>query len=214
MSEFGESGIEASNGTLSEGHRKELKRQADRKEALSKTLAECVPSDAQIVFEAGCGHGHWLTSYASVHPEQACVGIDLIAGRIDKANAKKAKRNLHQLNFIKAELNEFLEVLPPEVRFQAVVFLFPDPWPKARHHKKRMIQLPLLEWLAQRMAVGGALYFRTDDRGYFEWTEEHLAESPFWQINRERGWLHEEATYFQDLMDEYYSLVAEPIASD
>ncbi|MAV39185.1 MAG: tRNA (guanosine(46)-N7)-methyltransferase TrmB [Puniceicoccaceae bacterium] len=213
MSDLGESGMDAFDGTLSEGHRKELMRQADRKKALSKRLADCVSSDAQIIFEAGCGHGHWLTSYAEKHTDCSCIGIDLIAGRIDKANAKKAKRAISHLNFIKAELNEFLEVLAPSVRFKAVVFLFPDPWPKARHHKKRMIQLPLLEALSQRMAEGGALYFRTDDRGYFEWTEERLAESPFWQINRTRNWLHEEATYFQDLMETYYSLVAEPINS-
>lgn len=211
MSDLPQSDTDAADSVVSEGYRKELKRQADRKEALAQTLAERLSSDAEIIFEAGCGHGHWLTSYAATYSEHTCLGVDLIAGRIDKANAKKEKRNLSQLHFVKAELNEFLEVLAPAVRFKAVVFLFPDPWPKARHHKKRMIQLPLLEALAQRMTEDGALYFRTDDPSYFEWTEEHLATSPHWQINRERDWLHEEATYFQDLMDEYYSLVAEPL---
>ena len=214
MSEFSKFDEGVSNGSLSEGYLKELKRQADRKDALSKTLAKYVPADTPIVFEAGCGHGHWLTSYASICPDWPCIGIDLIAGRIDKANAKKYKRNLPRLFFIKAELNEFLEVLAPAVRFQAVIFLFPDPWPKARHHKKRMIQLPLLKSLAERMTDSGALYFRTDDRNYFEWTEEHLAESSYWQIAKDRSWLHEEATYFQDLMDGYYSLIAEPTATD
>ena len=214
MSEFSKFDEGVSNGSLSEGYLKELKRQADRKDALSKTLAKYVSADTPIVFEAGCGHGHWLTSYASICPDWPCIGIDLIAGRIDKANAKKYKRNLPRLFFIKAELNEFLEVLAPAVRFQAVIFLFPDPWPKARHHKKRMIQLPLLKSLAERMTDSGALYFRTDDRNYFEWTEEHLAESSYWQIAKDRSWLHEEATYFQDLMDGYYSLIAEPTATD
>ncbi len=214
MSEFSKCDEDVSKGSLSEGYLKELKRQADRKDALSKTLAKYVSADTPIVFEAGCGHGHWLTSYASICPDWPCIGIDLIAGRIDKANAKKYKRNLPRLFFIKAELNEFLEVLAPAVRFQAVIFLFPDPWPKARHHKKRMIQLPLLKSLAERMTDSGALYFRTDDRNYFEWTEEHLAESSYWQIAKDRSWLHEEATYFQDLMDGYYSLIAEPTATD
>ena len=214
MSEFSKCDDGVSKGSLSEGYLKELKRQADRKDALSKTLAKYVSADTPIVFEAGCGHGHWLTSYASICPDWPCIGIDLIAGRIDKANAKKYKRNLPRLFFIKAELNEFLEVLAPAVRFQAVIFLFPDPWPKARHHKKRMIQLPLLKSLAERMTDSGALYFRTDDRNYFEWTEEHLAESSYWQIAKDRSWLHEEATYFQDLMDGYYSLIAEPTATD
>lgn len=197
------------NSRLPEGYLKELKRSEERKEAISKYLEQHLPDQAKMLFEAGCGHGHWLTSYAMENPKQLCLGIDLIAGRVDKANKKKEKRDLHNIHFLKAELGEFLEVLPEEITFEAVVFLFPDPWPKARHHKKRMIQVSLLEQLANRMTKGGFFYFRTDDRSYFDWTIEHLNESKVWQIKEGADWLHEESTYFQSLMDDYFSVVAE-----
>ena len=193
---------------MPEGYLKELKRSEERKAEISKYLEKCLPERAKILFEAGCGHGHWLTSYAMENPKQICLGIDLIAGRVDKANKKKEKRDLHNLHFIKAELAEFLAALPKEITFEAVVFLFPDPWPKARHHKKRMIQGTLLEQLASRMERSGVFYFRTDDRSYFDWTVEHLNKSKHWKIKEGADWLHEEATYFQNLMDDYFSVVA------
>lgn len=199
----------ANQMSLPEGYLKELKRSEERKAEISKYFKKCMPAQAKILFEAGCGHGHWLTSYAMKNPKQFCLGIDLIAGRVDKANKKKEKRNLNNLHFIKAELGEFLDVLPKEITFEAVVFLFPDPWPKARHHKKRMIQRPLLEKLASRMEQGGRFYFRTDNHSYFDWTIEHLNESKIWKIQEEADWLHEESTYFQNLMDAYFSVVAE-----
>tara|TARA_B100001769_G_C22069923_1_gene575860 strand:+ start:89 stop:754 length:666 start_codon:yes stop_codon:yes gene_type:complete len=206
---------EVSNEPLSkeipEGYLKELKRQEARKSELAQLLKEALKSEERIVFEAGCGHGHWLTSYAMKAPEHCCLGIDLIASRIAKANNKKDKRSLNKLHFLKAELTEFLEVLPEYIRFQSIIFLFPDPWPKARHHKNRMIQYPLLELLAQKIAPGGKLFFRTDDRGYYDWTVEHLEASKVWAIDKDAEWIHEEATYFQDLMDSYYSVIAQPI---
>ena len=202
--------MDRTNKTLiPEGYLKELKRAEERKAEISQYLEKCLPEQAKILFEAGCGHGHWLTSYAMENPKQFCLGIDLIAGRVDKANKKKEKRDLGNVHFIKAELGEFLEVLPTTITLEAVVFLFPDPWPKAKHHKKRMIQSAFLEQLASRMEKKGLFYFRTDDRSYFDWTIEHLNESKFWQIQEGAEWLHEENTYFQNLMDGYFSVVAE-----
>ena len=72
-----------------------------------------------------------------------------------------------------------------------------------------MIQSAFLEQLASRMEKNGLFYFRTDDRSYFDWTVEHLNESKFWLIKEGAEWIHEENTYFQNLMDGYFSVVAE-----
>lgn len=196
---------------LSEGHLRELRKQRERKLALKEAvLGEAFESLKQpIVFEAGCGHGHWLTSFSTANPNVVSVGIDLIAGRISKAKAKKEKRSLGNLHFFKAELLEFLEVLPPQVKFSSVVFLFPDPWPKARHHKKRMIQQSLLEKIAERMCENGLCFFRTDDQSYYDWTLDHLEQSKFWEIDPHGKWIFEEETYFQNLMGSYYSVIAQ-----
>jgi tRNA (guanine-N7-)-methyltransferase len=193
---------------ISESHARELDRQRRRKEALRRACAEALPAEGAIVFEPGCGHGHWLTAYAADHPDKTCVGIDLVSLRIRRALTKAAKRELPGLHFFKAELGEFLDVLPVGLRFELIVFLFPDPWPKKRHHRRRMIQTASLSRLAERTVPGSRLCFRTDDHGYFEWALEHLEAHPGWEIDPAAPWPHETGTYFQNFMDRYDSLVA------
>lgn len=193
---------------ISEGYARELEKQAVRKGELRAALETDLTGVGRIVFEPGCGHGHWLASYAARHPEAVCVGVDLISWRIRKAVAKRDKQNLTNLFFYKAELGEFLEVLPGHVRFSQTVMLFPDPWPKVRHHRRRMVQTSFLDTLAERTEEGGAFSFRSDDLPYYEWTIEHLEAHPQWAICPDAEWPHEEETYFQEMMDTFYSVTA------
>jgi tRNA (guanine-N7-)-methyltransferase len=193
---------------LSDGHARELAKQAQRKEALREELSKVLQGVERIVFEAGCGHGHWLTAYAEAHPKQICIGIDLINQRIRKGQEKCAKRGLTNLHFMKAELGEFLEVLPPAVRFEITVLLFPDPWPKARHHRRRMVQAEFLDRVAERTDGEGLFCFRSDDYPYYEWACEHLQAHAAWSVDPAAKWPFEMETYFQSLMDAYHSVIA------
>ena len=193
---------------ITEAHARELAKQAARKaELLGRCRADLAGVD-RILFEAGCGHGHWLTHYAELNPGVSCIGIDLISWRIRKGNEKKAKRGLQNIHFYKAELSEFLGALPAAIRFDRTILLFPDPWPKARHHRRRMVQSSFLDEVARRTDRGGEFCFRSDDRPYFHWTLEHLSEHPEWEIDEAGQWPYESETYFQGLMDEYHSVVA------
>ncbi|TVP75845.1 MAG: tRNA (guanosine(46)-N7)-methyltransferase TrmB [Puniceicoccaceae bacterium] len=196
---------------ISEAHARELAKQAARKEDLSRSVVADLSGCQRILFEAGCGHGHWLCDFAAAHPDIHCVGIDLISWRIRKANDKKAKRDLGNLHFYKAELAEFLEVLPPAIRFERTVLLFPDPWPKAKHHRRRMVQAAFLDEVARRSDPGGEFCFRTDDRPYFDWTLEHLEAHPEWMIDEAAPWPYESETYFQSLMSSFDSVVAKRV---
>ena len=149
-----------------------------------------------------------MTDYAELNPSVFCIGIDLISWRIRKGNEKKAKRGLQNIHFYKAELSEFLGALPVAIRFERTILLFPDPWPKAKHHRRRMVQSSFLDEVARRTDRGGEFCFRSDDRPYFDWTLEHLSEHPEWEIDEAAQWPHESETYFQGLMNEYYSVVA------
>ena len=191
-----------------EAHVRELAKQAARKAELHARCRADLAGVGRIIFEAGCGHGHWLADYAEVNPGVFCVGIDLISWRIRKGNEKKAKRGLQNLHFYKAELGEFLGALPEAIRFDRTILLFPDPWPKAKHHRRRMVQSSLLDEVARRTDRGGEFCFRSDDRPYFDWTLGHLSEHPEWEIDESGLWPYESETYFQSLMDEYYSVVA------
>lgn len=198
---------------ISEAYARELEKQQQRKAALKVECTSALEGVDRILFEAGCGHGHWLTSYAAQHPKQNCVGIDLIAGRIRKAIQKRDKRRLDNLHFFKAELTEFLEVLPKHIRFDMTVLLFPDPWPKAKHHRRRMVQHAFLDTLADRTDLGGYFCFRTDDVPYYDWTIEHLESHSGWKVDSAFLWPHETETYFQGMMDSYQSVIARRINS-
>lgn len=193
---------------ISEAHARELARQAARKEELKTVLREDMAGCDRILFEAGCGHGHWLTDYAEANPNIICVGIDLISWRIRKGNDKKAKRGLKNLHFYKAELGEFLEALPEAIRFERTVLLFPDPWPKAKHHRRRMVQPAFLDEVARRTDSGCEFCFRSDDLPYYDWTVEHLGDHKEWEIDEAADWPYESETYFQSLMDSYHSVIA------
>ncbi len=178
---------------------------ADR---LERELAAGRTGGREVLLEVGCGHGHWLAAYAEQAPDVYCVGIDLRTKRIERANRKREKRGLENTVFIKAEAREFLEVMPGTVLFSTVCFLFLDPWPKARHHKKRLIQPGFLDLLASRVVPGGRLYFRTDHDGHFEWTREMIEAHGCWAHDPGNPWLFENRTYFQDFMASWKSLVA------
>tara|TARA_B100000989_G_scaffold124908_1_gene92502 strand:- start:1510 stop:2109 length:600 start_codon:yes stop_codon:yes gene_type:complete len=193
---------------ITEAHARELAKQAARKTELVRACRADLAGVKRIVFEAGCGHGHWLTDYAEVNPSVFCIGIDLISWRIRKGNEKKAKRGLKNLLFYKAELSEFLGALPAAIRFDRTILLFPDPWPKAKHHRRRMVQPSFLDEVARRTERGGEFCFRSDDLPYFDWTVERLTEHPEWEIDQLAQWPYESETYFQSLTDEHHSLVA------
>ncbi|MEM7791871.1 MAG: tRNA (guanosine(46)-N7)-methyltransferase TrmB [Verrucomicrobiota bacterium] len=194
--------------TANRGYQRELERQRQRKEQLRADCELSLKGIDRIFFEAGCGHGHWLTSFAEANPEQVCVGVDLISLRIRKACDKRDKRSLSNLHFFKADLNEFLDVLPKNIRFDQTMMLFPDPWPKARHHRRRMVQEAFLNAIADRTDAGGYFFFRTDDSPYFKWTMELIDLNPHWEIDGPQSWPYETETYFQSLMEAYRSVTA------
>jgi tRNA (guanine-N7-)-methyltransferase len=166
------------------------------------------PAPAAITLEIGCGHGHFLARYAEAHPERFCLGIDILNDRLERATKKRNRAGLTNLHFHKAEATELLECLPPGISFAEVFLLFPDPWPKKRHHKNRLVRHDFLATLATRMVPGGKFYFRTDHAEYFATGHEVLATHPAWRLDPAAPWPFEEATVFQLKAPAYQSLVA------
>jgi tRNA (guanine-N7-)-methyltransferase len=157
--------------------------------------------------EIGCGHGHWLNAYSDINRDITCVGIDLISKRIQKSNNKKDSFGRNNLFFYKAEANEFLHFKPLNIKIRNIFILFPDPWPKKRHHKRRLIQNEFLDLLKLHVCDKSLIYFRTDHLDYFKWTEEKFQNSQNWKIIGDK-WPFEHETFFQNLLPNYKSLVA------
>lgn len=186
-------------------------RRADNIARLGATLSAALAGRTDITFELGCGHGHWLAAYAAAHPDEFCVGIDLITHRVERSVRKQTLGKLANVVFLKAEATEFLEALPPAVVLSKIFILYPDPWPKKKHHKNRFINADNLALLARRAAPGARLHFRTDDADYFEWTRAHLAAHAAWRLHEGAPWPFEQTTFFEERMKARRDLEAERV---
>jgi tRNA (guanine-N7-)-methyltransferase len=181
---------------------------AQRRAALRAELAAMLPTPDPIVWEVGCGHGHFLERYAAEFPDRICVGVDLSSERIARSLRKAQRGRLTHCHFVQAEALEFLHALPAPVTFREIWVLFPDPWPKKRHHKNRVLQPEFFEAIASRAGEGTRLYFRTDHEEYFQAVAAGLARLATWQPVPEAPWPLEHETVFQARAASYHSLVA------
>lgn len=178
-----------------------------RRSALYDILAAVIEPSAPFVWEVGCGHGHFLTAYAVAHPDQLCIGVDITKDRIDRGIRKRDRAKLRNLHFIHAEAGLFLESLPKTAAFSSIFVLFPDPWPKRRHHKNRLIQPDFLTAVAARANAKTCLYFRTDYEPYFKEAEDTIRVHPAWELVSQ-PWPFEQVTVFQSRAASHHSLVA------
>ncbi|MDP3069707.1 MAG: tRNA (guanosine(46)-N7)-methyltransferase TrmB [Opitutaceae bacterium] len=186
--------------------------QNQRRESLSHQLEAILTyrsSDfTDFVLEIGCGHGHFLTAFAAANPQTTCIGIDIASDRIARAQKKAARSLAPNLHFIRAEASLFLQAMPARSRLSRVFLLFPDPWPKLRHHKHRVLQPPFLTALAARGSPRCQLHFRTDYRPYFDAGCENVAKSNHWEIIDD-PWPFEFETVFQGRAPRFDSFTAQ-----
>ena len=182
-----------------------------RRDALRETCAKLLATEDEFVLEIGCGHGHFLAAYAAAHPDRLCIGIDLVLERIARANRKRERARLANVHFIRAEAADFLSALPDRARFSAIYVLFPDPWPKRRHHKNRIMRAAFIKEVSARAGEGVRLYFRTDHEAYFAAGRAALQAHAGWRLVEE-PWPFEVPTVFQERARGHHSLVAERLA--
>lgn len=183
-------------------------REATRHAVLAATLQVLYPEPVSLVFEVGCGHGHLLAAYAAVNPKATCLGVDLVVKRIERAQRKRRRLELQNLAFLNADVRQTLDALPSHVRLNGIFILFPDPWPKQRHHTRRVLQKELLDALAERAEPGAWLAFRSDHTGYFAWAQSKIEKHSKWKITPDAPWPFEHTSYFQEIKGPHQSLVA------
>lgn len=131
------------------------------------TLAKLFPMNQPLEVELGCGDASFLVEYAKQHPERNFIGVERLLGRIRKLDRKGRRAGLTNLCGVRIECGYFLEWLLPPQTASAMHIYFPDPWPKKKHHKNRLINERFAELAQAALAPGGMIYLRTDDEDYF-----------------------------------------------
>jgi len=133
--------------------------------------------------ELGCGDASFLVDYAAQHAKRNFLGIERLLGRLRKLDRKGQRAGLGNLRGLRIESAYFLEWLLPQNSVAAAHVYFPDPWPKLKHRRHRLIngRFATLAW--QALAPGGVIYLRTDDADYFgQMTEVFQADKRFQSI--------------------------------
>ena len=130
-------------------------------------LATLFSVNQALEIELGSGDGSFLAEYARQHPERNFVGVERLLGRIRKMDRKGRRAGLRNLRGLRIESAYFLEYLLPAHSAAALHIYFPDPWPKRKHRRHRLINERFPELASQALAPNGRVYLRTDDEDYF-----------------------------------------------
>jgi tRNA (guanine-N7-)-methyltransferase len=146
-------------------------------------LAELFPGPQPLEVELGCGDASFLVEYARRHPERNFIGVERLLGRIRKLDRKGRRAGLANLRGARIESSYFLQWLLPPRSVSALHVYFPDPWPKQKHRRHRLVDENFPTLARAVLAPGGAVYLRTDDADYFrQMTEVFGASGEFQEI--------------------------------
>ena len=130
------------------------------------------------VLEIGFGMGETTADIASRDPGIDYLGVEVHTPGVGGLLKRIAELGLTNVRVIQHDAVEVLEQMIPPASFDGVHVFFPDPWPKKRHHKRRLIQPAFVSLLATRMKPGAYLHVATDWEDYAQWVLETLSGEP------------------------------------
>jgi tRNA (guanine-N7-)-methyltransferase len=130
---------------------------------------------APRILEIGFGMGSATAHIAKMQPEQDYLGVEVHTPGVGALMRLLAAENLGNVRIIQHDAVEVLRDMIEPGALDGIHIFFPDPWPKKRHHKRRLIQPELLRLLASRLKPGGYLHLATDWQEYAEWMLEMLS---------------------------------------
>ena len=121
---------------------------------------------APVHIEIGFGNGEALAAMAAVHPHNDYLGIEVHGPGVGMLLRRLSADSIANVRVISADAKDVLEQRIPDGALDAISIFFPDPWPKNRHHKRRLVQPALLELLRRKLKIGGQINLATDWEDY------------------------------------------------
>jgi tRNA (guanine-N7-)-methyltransferase len=142
-----------------------------------------------VRLEIGFGGGEHLVSEARAHPRTGFIGVEPFLNGMAKALAAIAAEHLSNIRLHHGDATEVLAWLPPR-SLARIDLIYPDPWPKRRHWKRRFVQDHSIAAIARVLHPGGEFRFATDVPDYAAWTLKHLLRSPHfaWTAEHADDW--------------------------
>jgi tRNA (guanine-N7-)-methyltransferase len=133
---------------------------------------------APVVLEIGFGMGETTAEIAQAHPQIDYLGVEVHAPGVGSLLRQIEARALSNVRIVQHDAVEVVELMLAPAALSGIHVFFPDPWPKKRHHKRRLLQVPFARLLATRLQPGGYLHVATDWEDYADWIVEVLRQTP------------------------------------
>ncbi len=134
--------------------------------------------DQPVWMEIGFGNGESLATMAAAHPERNWLGVEVHLPGVGRLLRRIEELGLENVRLLRHDAVEVLEAMIPPGALAGLLLLFPDPWPKKRHHKRRIVQPGFVELAASRLRPGALFHAATDWEPYAEWILERFEARP------------------------------------
>lgn len=143
-------------------------------------MAALFGRSAPVVLEIGFGMGASFFEMAAQQPELNFIGIEIHTPGIGSLLNRVVAEQKTNIRVINHDAVEVLDTMIPEASLSKVHIFFPDPWPKKRHHKRRLIQIPFVQRLLNKLMPSGILHIATDWQDYATHIQTVLNHTPGW----------------------------------
>jgi tRNA (guanine-N7-)-methyltransferase len=174
-----------------------------------------MPDAREVWLEIGFGGGEHMAGQAARSPDVLIIGAEPFLNGVASAVRHVSEQDLKNVRIKDGDARELIGHLP-DASIARVFILFPDPWPKARHHKRRIVQADVLAELARVLKPGGGLRFATDVASYADWALERVLASPdfWWHAQRADDWRKAPADHITTRYEEKRLGDCEPVFFD
>lgn len=139
--------------------------------------AGLMPGAAEVWLEIGFGGGEHLAGQAARRPDVLLLGVEPFLNGVASCVRHVEEQGLTNVRLLQDDARALIAALP-DAALDRIFILFPDPWPKARHHKRRLVQTEFVDALARVLKPGGTLRFATDWADYADWILQRLNAHP------------------------------------
>jgi tRNA (guanine-N7-)-methyltransferase len=134
-------------------------------------VAQIFVRSAPLIIDLGCGDGAFLINLAIANPQQNYLGIERLIGRVRSVCRKVARLNLSNVRLLRMDTACAVEHLIPAAQVAQFHLLFPDPWPKRRHYRRRTVSSEFVTAMHRALVPGGLFHIATDHTEYFQHIE-------------------------------------------
>jgi len=149
--------------------------------------AEIFGRQAPLVVEVGFGMGNSLLEQLQSMPDHDFIGIEVHLPGVGKLLCEAGDLNLDNLRVYRDDAVEVLNQCFPDESIDLFQLFFPDPWPKKKHHKRRIVQPPFVETIRKKLKIGGRFHLATDWEAYAEHMRDVMNAAPGYENTAEPG---------------------------